>query len=85
METVRDIFIILFTGVGFLVGLVALVGSLFIFRKVNRLIGSAGNVMKNVEKVTDKVSSGASKGSGVGTVLGFLGGLNRHRKNGDRD
>lgn len=80
METIRDIFIILFTGVGFLVGLVALVGSLFMFRKINRLVGKAGHVVENVEKVTDKVTDSSSVGSGLGTVLGFLGGLGRRRK-----
>ena len=55
METTRDIFIILFSGVGILVGLVLLFSAIYFFRKVNGLIGSAGHVVESVEKVADKV------------------------------
>ncbi len=85
METIRDIFIILFTGVGFLVGLVALFGSLILFRKVTGLIGSAGHVVESVEKVADKVSGSSSMGSGLGGVLGFLNGFRRRGKRKKRD
>ena len=85
METVRDIFIILFTGVGFLVGLVMLFGSLFLFRKVTGLISSASHVVESVEKVADKVSGSSSVGSGLGGVLGFLNGFRRHGKKKSKD
>ena len=75
IETIRDIFIILFTGVGFLTGLALLFGSLFIFRKVSRLIGSASNVVESVENVVNKVNESSSVGSSLGGVLGFLNGF----------
>ena len=75
IETIRDIFIILFTGVGFLTGLVLLFASLIIFRKVTGLIGSASNVVESVENVANKVSDSSSMGSGLGGVLGFLNGF----------
>jgi hypothetical protein len=75
LETIRDIFIILFAGVGFLSGLVVLFASLTLFRKVTGLIGSASNVVKSVENVANKVSDSSSVGSSLGGVLGFLNGF----------
>jgi Ca2+/H+ antiporter len=75
IETIRDIFIILFAGVGFLCGLVVLFASLTFFRKVTSLIGSASNVVESVENVANKVSDNSSMGSGLGGILGFLNGF----------
>ena len=83
METTRDIFIILFSGVGILVGLVLLFSAIYFFRKVNGLIGSAGHVVESVEKVADKVSDGSSISSTLGGLLGFLSGSRQRGKKKD--
>ncbi len=80
MDTIRDIFIIVFTGMAALTALVVLFATFFTFRKVSRVLKSVGNAVENVEKLSKPLASGSSAGFGVGSVLGFLTGMGKRGK-----
>ena len=80
MESIRDVFIIVFTGLGALAALAILLATLVIFRKLSRLLKSAGNTVESVEKLVKPLATGSSAAYGVGSVLGFLTGIGRGGK-----
>ena len=88
METTRDIFVIIFTGVSAVTALVVLLATVVVFRRVRSLIDSAKRAAENVEKLSGiavehlakPISSSSSVGYGLGSVLGFLTGLGRRSK-----
>ncbi len=80
MDTIRDVFIIVFTGMAALAALVVLFATLFTYRKVSRVLKSVGNAVETVEKISKPLASGSSAGFGVGSALGFLTGLGKRGK-----
>jgi hypothetical protein len=88
IETIRDIFIIIYLGMGIVLSLIVLIAVLFIAKAFLGLVRSIKRTLGNVEElattVRDKVGKPLASGSSisyiVGTVLGFLTGFRRRGK-----
>ena len=88
IETIRDIFIIVYLGLGIAVALVVLIAVLFIAKAFFGLVRSIKRTLGNLEELAttarDKVGKPLASGSSisymVGTVLGFLTGFRRRGK-----
>ena len=80
VETIRDVFIIVFMGVGVLAALAVLLATVAVYGGVRRVLRSARHTMENIEKVAKPLSSGSSMGFGLGSVLGFLTGIGKGGK-----
>ena len=91
IENIRDIIIILFSGLGVLAILVVLFIAYALFRKVTGLIQSVQDTLENVRELTETavddvarpLAGSASIWSLIGGVLGFVTGLGKRRNRRD--